>query len=127
MSEVKSKPWVYVSGPYSGGDVVLNVRAAIKAGKRLRGCGCVQIVPHTSMLAHLIEPEDYEYWLSLDLDLIEGCDAVLRLPGDSPGGDREVARAEALGLPVFGGTSGLNDCSAWAIRWLAERLAEVSR
>lgn len=29
------------------------------------------------------------------------CDAVLRLPGASRGADRDVARAQALGLPVY--------------------------
>lgn len=33
--------------------------------------------------------------------LIERCDAVLRLPGASRGADLDVARARALGLPVF--------------------------
>lgn len=32
--------------------------------------------------------------------LIERCDAVLRLPGDSRGADMDVARARELGLPV---------------------------
>ena len=33
--------------------------------------------------------------------LIERCDAVLRLPGDSKGADEDVRRARELGLPVF--------------------------
>jgi hypothetical protein len=33
--------------------------------------------------------------------LISRCDAVLRLPGASRGADLDVARAEALGLPVL--------------------------
>ena len=33
--------------------------------------------------------------------LLECCDAVLRLPGASRGADMDVARAQALGLPVF--------------------------
>ena len=34
--------------------------------------------------------------------LLERCDAVLRLPGASRGADMDVARARALGLPVYG-------------------------
>ncbi|HEX5737695.1 MAG TPA: DUF4406 domain-containing protein [Hydrogenophaga sp.] len=33
--------------------------------------------------------------------LLSRCDAVLRLSGASRGADRDVARAEALGLPVY--------------------------
>jgi len=33
--------------------------------------------------------------------LLERCDAVLRLPGASRGADMDVARARALGLPVY--------------------------
>lgn len=33
--------------------------------------------------------------------LIERCDALLRLPGDSRGADMDVARARELGLPVY--------------------------
>jgi hypothetical protein len=33
--------------------------------------------------------------------LLERCDALLRLPGASRGADMDVARARALGLPVY--------------------------
>jgi hypothetical protein len=33
--------------------------------------------------------------------LLNRCDAVLRIAGDSRGADLDVARAKALGLPVF--------------------------
>jgi hypothetical protein len=33
--------------------------------------------------------------------LLEHCDAVLRLPGESTGADRDVAIARERGLPVF--------------------------
>ncbi|MFI2103529.1 DUF4406 domain-containing protein [Isoptericola sp. NPDC019693] len=33
--------------------------------------------------------------------LLEHCDAVLRLPGESTGADQDVAIAESLGLPVY--------------------------
>jgi hypothetical protein len=33
--------------------------------------------------------------------LLECCDAVLRIPGDSRGADLDVARAIQLGLPVY--------------------------
>lgn len=33
--------------------------------------------------------------------LLERCDALLRIPGESRGADLDVARARALGIPVF--------------------------
>ncbi|MBW9094796.1 DUF4406 domain-containing protein [Microbacterium jejuense] len=33
--------------------------------------------------------------------LLQHCDAVLRLPGDSRGADQDVAIAEARGIPVY--------------------------
>jgi hypothetical protein len=33
--------------------------------------------------------------------LLQRCDAVLRIPGASRGADLDVARAQALGLPVY--------------------------
>jgi hypothetical protein len=33
--------------------------------------------------------------------LLERCDALLRVPGESRGADMDVERARALGLPVY--------------------------
>jgi hypothetical protein len=33
--------------------------------------------------------------------LLERCDAVLRMPGESKGADQDVRRAQARGLPVY--------------------------
>ena len=39
--------------------------------------------------------------------LLECCDAVLRIPGESPGADLDVSRAVQLGLPVYRAVSEL--------------------
>jgi len=51
-----------------------------------------------------LEPADdvfnaYQYPVAARL--LKRCDAVLRLPGASRGADLDVARAKALGLPVY--------------------------
>jgi hypothetical protein len=46
-------------------------------------------------------PRPYEFWLDLDNQFLPDCDAVLRIPGDSNGADKEVALAKTLGKPVF--------------------------
>lgn len=93
--------YIYVSGPYSQPDQALNVRAALDAATALMRHGMVPFVPHLTHFWHLVHPADYEDWLAHDLAWVERCDAVLRLPGVSPGADREVAHAQDCRLPVF--------------------------
>ena len=42
-----------------------------------------------------------EYQYPVAARLLERCDAVLRIPGESRGADLDVARAMELGLPVY--------------------------
>ena len=43
--------------------------------------------------------------------LLARCDAVLRIPGASRGADQDVARAQALGLPVYFDVDALPPCA----------------
>lgn len=90
---------VYVAGPYSR-DPIGGVRAAIEAAHALLDAGHQPYVPHTTMLLDLARHRPYEEWLALDLVWLAQCEAVLRLPGASPGADRECARARELGIKV---------------------------
>ena len=49
----------------------------------------------------MLLPHEIDYWYKYDLEWLEQCDAVFRLPGESSGADNEVARAQELGLPIF--------------------------
>lgn len=103
---------VYVAGPYSHPDPIVNVREAVYVAERLMGApGVTALVPHLSMLWHLVLPKPIEWWYQYDLRLLERCDAVFRFDGDSVGADREVAHAETLGLPVF---TSMADFEDWA-------------
>lgn len=95
---------VYVAGPISKGDMLLNIRAGIVAGVELTKAGFVPYIPHLDFSARIFDPDtlDYETILRNDLAWVSRCDAVLRLPGESSGADREVKHAGALGIPVFG-------------------------
>lgn len=92
---------VYVAGPYTKGDVAVNVRNAIRAANDLADLGFAPFVPHFTHFWHMLHPRPYEFWLELDNQFLPHCDAVLRLPGESGGADKEVALARTLGLPVF--------------------------
>jgi len=104
---VKKIKYVYVAGPYSRPVPNHNVKRAIEAADKLLAAGFVPYLPHLTHLWDTVSPHDYEEWLALDLAWIERCDALLRLPGESSGADREVGHAKALGLPVFGQLEGL--------------------
>lgn len=92
---------IYIAGPITNGDQFVNCRNAILAGEQLRVAGHAPYVPHLSSLWQMIAPVDYEGWMLLDFAWIERCDALLRIPGESSGADREMEHARAKGIPVF--------------------------
>ena len=92
---------VYVAGPYTLGDVAVNVRAAIDAGNRIMDAGHIPFVPHLTHFWHIVHPRPYEDWLAYDNHFVPLCQALVRLPGDSKGADAEVALARGLLIPVF--------------------------
>jgi len=93
--------YVYIAGPYSRGDPVINVGKAIKAAEQLVEFGFIPFVPHLTHLWHLINPHEIEYWYKYDNEWLLKCNAVLRLPGDSRGADAECRLAEKNNIPVF--------------------------
>ena len=92
---------IYISAPYSKGDIALNVRNAILAGDKLLEMGHIPFVPHLTHFWHYISPKSYNTWLQIDMDWLKICDAVLRLPGESIGADHEVNWAYLNGKPVY--------------------------
>jgi len=97
---VKHK-YVYIAGPYTGGDVAVNVRRAMEAGDAVEATGYVAHIPHLCHFRHLHREQPYSHWMKLDLAWLEKCDVLVRLPGESPGADNEVAYADKRGIPVL--------------------------
>lgn len=95
------KARVYIAGPYSQGDVAINVRNAYLAANQLADLGFAPFVPHATHFWHMMFPREYEFWLDLDNQFLPFCEALLRLPGASSGADKEVDLARSLGIPVF--------------------------
>ena len=73
----------------------------MKAADLLIQMGIAPYVPHLSHFQHMMWPHDYEVWMAVGLAWLRTCDAILRLPGESPGADREVEVARILEIPVF--------------------------
>jgi len=114
---------VYLAGPISKGDLLHNVNQATRAFTVLAKSGCAPWCPAWSVYskpafrdclpggsgpAVLCEATaqgnslmSHDDWLGVDLAWVAVADAVLRLPGESIGADREVAEARRLGIPVF--------------------------
>lgn len=97
------KRLVYVAGPLTTGNQDRNVNRAVKVADNIRAWGGVPIIPHLSTIWAMISDRhwSYEDWMEVDFAYIKRCDALYRMPGDSPGADREVRYAESLGIPVF--------------------------
>ena len=87
-------PLVYVAGPVSS-DPWGCVQPAVRLMAPMLDVGLVPVIPQLSVLAELVNPGalDYEQWLDYDIQLIRHCSGLIRLPGESPGADREVAYA----------------------------------
>lgn len=109
MSEPKRK-LIYVSGPYTNGDQALNVYNAVRAALDIIKWGHAPYVPHLSHFIHCMSPQPYETWMRVDLAWVQVCQALVRLPGLSPGGDREVIHAIDHGVDVC---YGMEDLYKW--------------
>jgi nucleoside 2-deoxyribosyltransferase len=114
---VSTLPLVYIAGPYTSPDPVENTHDTIRIATRLYESGhLVPLVPHLTLLWHLVEPRPPDFWYAYDMHLLRRCDAVLVLPGLSPGADLEVTEAKRLEIPTFDNES---DLLMWALQWSA--------
>lgn len=111
---------VYIASPYTIGDKEANVKAQLVAYHELRDRGFFPFAPLLSHYVQLVRPRLYEDWMTIDFEWLEACDAVLRLPGESSGADREVAHAAEESIPVFYTLESL--CSAFVVPLFREPL-----
>lgn len=87
----RTRPVLYLAGPYTRPDPVVNTHAACKVGTIIaEQTGWAPMVPHITLLWHAISPQPITFWYDLDLCYIAKCDAVVRLPGLSTGADAEL-------------------------------------
>ena len=93
---------IYIAGPYTKGDVAINVNKAIKAADKLIAKGHLPYVPHLTHFWHLMSPKPYEFWIFLDASVLRHwAEAILRIEGVSLGADNEVEIAKSLHLTVY--------------------------
>jgi hypothetical protein len=92
---------IFISGPYTKGDVAQNVKVAMDMSNDLMNRGFAPYCPHLTHFLHMNNWQPYEKWLALDCVYLVLCDGVLRLPGESLGADKEIALAHKKKIPVF--------------------------
>lgn len=58
-------------------------------------------VPHLDIAWHRMAPAPYEHWFARCLARLSRADFLYRIPGKSPGADREWAFAVERGIPAY--------------------------
>lgn len=97
-----NRPLVYIASPYTLPEPVENAHNVIRIADRLQETQFITAyVPHLTLLWQLVCPHEYDWWTDYDLAVLNRCDALLRLPGVSPGADNEVEFAKEREIPVF--------------------------
>ena len=94
---------IYISSPYTIGDVGANVRVQIEAAHVIMDMGHCPVTPLLSHYLHIHRPRPYDDWLKIDIAILKRMDLVLRLAGESKGADIETKHAAELGIPVAHG------------------------
>lgn len=113
---MKRRLRVYIAGPMTCGTAgsfnMEKIHEAIEAHFTLIELGFVPHCPQLTVFCELMQPHriSYEQWLKLDMNYIADSDVVLRIPGLSPGAERECEYAEALCKPVV---VGLDNFLCW--------------
>ena len=111
VDDHRRKPMVYIAGPYTSGDPMINTRRAMDAFEQIRQLGAVPFCPHHSAFQQLVHPLSWEEWLEYDFHILSRCDMLFRLWGPSPGADMEVNWAGQLEIPVYSEPQATPYCS----------------
>ena len=92
---------IFISGPYSQGDVAQNVKKAMDLAGQLIDMGHSPFCPHLFHFLHINSPKEYSTWLNTDIEFLSVCDAMIRIQGDSKGADVEEAFAKDNNIPIY--------------------------
>lgn len=122
MTAAEPAPLIYIAAPYTEPDPVANTHDVIRIADSLLAAGFTPLIPHLTLAWQLVSPKPYDTWLKYDCELLSRCDAVLRVPGYSPGATRETTFADRLNIPVIRPWTASPDECVRAVRaWQAER------
>jgi hypothetical protein len=94
---------VYIAAPYTLpiGEQFDNVVKTMEVYDILADHGFNPFNPLLSHFQQGFKPRHYDWWIKVDLEWLDYCDCLLRLPGESRGADKELNRMVMAGKPVF--------------------------
>ena len=92
---------IYIASPYTISNQENNVLRQLQVAELLSEHGFYVHCPLLNHHWNKVYPHAENYWLTLDLAILKGCDALLRLPGESKGADIEVMYAIGINIPVY--------------------------
>jgi len=122
IGSVIDQPMIYLAGPFTYPDPMANTRKMTRVADAILRLHVTPIVPHLTLLWHLLRPRPQQFWLEYDLQLLARCKAVLRIPGKSEGTDVEVAQARQMKIPVLVPESArIQDCVSAVRDWILGR------
>lgn len=122
IGNVIDQPMVYLAGPFTHPDPMVNTRKMTRVAEAILRLHVTPIIPHLTLLWHLIRPRPQQFWLEYDLQLLARADVVLRIPGKSDGADVEVTQARHLNIPVLHPESArIQDCVSAVRDWILNR------
>lgn len=106
------RPMIYVSGPLTkfpeGANEEWNVYRALHVGELVWELGMLPYVPHLTLYWYRAQqtfqkfgfrPWNPGQWLMLDLEVLQRCDGLVRILGQSAGADIETRMARLFGIP----------------------------
>lgn len=101
ISELQKK-FVYLAGPYSIGNKLENAWVMNHAALDLMDSSVIVFNPLLShFYGYAAARFTPEFWYEFDLHWVGKCDAVVVLPGESRGAEREAEYAKEHGIPVY--------------------------
>lgn len=116
------KPVVYIAAPFSSDPWPNTVIACDMWHQLFVEDKVLPICPHWSFVQEKVSGDDLDWndYMVYDIELINHTvDAILRLPGKSPGADMETEFAAQNNIPVF---HSVEDLYTWVDSWALEHI-----
>ncbi|MEU4695325.1 DUF4406 domain-containing protein [Actinoplanes sp. NPDC023714] len=104
---MKKPMLILIAGPYRSGTGDDPAKMAANLARLEEAAGPIYQAGHVPMIGEWVALPVFRYLLDKDVfydtahRLLQHCDAVLRLPGESTGADQDVKIAQERGIPVY--------------------------
>ncbi len=97
------KPLIYLAGPIDGGGTrAANLALALEYSEYILEIGGIPYSPQLNgIFWNAFSPKPRDVWLQMDFDMILHCDALVQMPGESEGADKELNFAIYNGIACF--------------------------